>query len=94
MDVSMPKINENDPANLNPEQFKVVKMKSIPNVETGRLQDSISRLHQQIHTQEGLHNWDAPRRSLVDYGMKTIAIKKELDKRGEPSPVEGCRWCS
>lgn len=90
----MPKINDNDPANMNPTQFKVVKMKSIPNVDTGRLQDSIGRLHQQVHTVEGLRQWDAPRRSLIDYGMKTIAIKQELDKRGAPSPVEGCRWCS
>lgn len=88
------KVNENDPANLNPAQFKIVKTKSIPNVDTGRLQDSIARLHQQVHTPDGLHDWDSPRRSLVDYGLKTIAIRKELEQRGAPSPVEGCRWCS
>lgn len=90
----MSQVNENDPANLNPTQFKIVKSKSIPNVATERLQDSLGRLHQQVHTVEGLHSWDAPRRSLIDYGLKTMAIKKELDKRGAPSPVEGCRWCS
>jgi hypothetical protein len=90
----MSKINENDPANLNPTQFKVVKTKSIPNVDSARLTDSISRLHDQVHTVEGLRQWDLPRRSLIDYGMKTMAIKSELDKRGVPSPVEGCRWCS
>lgn len=90
----MSRVHENDPANLHPTQFKIVKSKSIPNVATDRLQDSLGRLHQQVHTTEGLHNWDAPRRSLIDYGLKTMAIKKELDNRGAPSPVEGCRWCS
>lgn len=87
-------VNENDPANLNPAQFKIVKTKSIPNVSTERLQDSIGRLHQQVHTPEGLHGWDLPRRSLVEYGMKTLAIREELRRRDAPSPVEGCRWCS
>lgn len=75
-------------------QFKVVKSKSIPNVDADRLRDSLSQVHQAIHTPEGLHKWDQPRRSLYDWGTKGLAIRAELASRGEPTGIEGCRWCS
>ena len=81
-------------ADVSPAQFRIVRTRSIPNVDSDRLKDSIRRVHDIVHTQEGLHGWDMPRRSLVDYGMKTIKINAELTKRGESTGVDGCRWCS
>ncbi len=80
--------------NLNPSQMRLVKTKSIPNVDDERLTDSLMRIHQSVHTAEGLHTWDKPRRGLYDLGMKALKIKKELDKRNVSSPVNDCKWCS
>ena len=79
---------------LQPAQMRIVRNRSIPNVDSDRLQDSLTRIHDMVHTREGLQKWDAPRRGLYDYGMKSIAINAELRKRGETPSVEGCRWCS
>jgi hypothetical protein len=69
-------------------------MRSIPNVDDERLQDSLVRIHTLVHTAEGLKVWDAPRRGLFDYGMKALAINAELRRRGVVPSVVGCRWCS
>lgn len=53
---------------------------------------SINHIHQNVHTPEGLHEWDMPRRSLLDWGMKGMAIRDELRKRGVDSGIT-CRWC-
>lgn len=78
-------------ANLG-QQFKPVRMKSIPNVDVGRLKDSLAQIHQKVHTQDGLRSWEEPRRGLYNYGMKALAIRKEIENRGERSDID-CRWC-
>lgn len=80
--------------NLSEGQFRIVKNKSIPNVDSDRLRGDLGRLHQRFHTTEGLHEHDGPRRDLIDNGIKGLKIKAELDKRGESSGIDGCRWCS
>jgi hypothetical protein len=77
---------------INDAQVKLVKNKSIPNVDDQRLLESLNHIHSTVHTTEGLHKWDMPRRSLYDWGMKGIAIRKELTKRGVDTGID-CRWC-
>lgn len=74
--------------------MRIVRTRSIPNVDVDRLQDSLSRVHEMVHTRDGLVAWDAPRRGLFDYGMKGLAIRDELVRRGVKPDVLGCRWCS
>jgi len=68
-----------------------VKVKSIPQVSTARLRRSLDFHHGSIHTQEGLSTFDAPRRSLVENGMRVRAITHELGLRGE-TPGD-CKHC-
>jgi hypothetical protein len=70
---------------------RIVKNRSIPNVDTARLHSDLAQLHEQLHTTEGLRSFDMPRRSLVDLGMKTGRIAAELRRRGESTPA--CRFC-
>jgi len=58
-------------------------MKSIPNVETERLLVDAERIHDLIHTSEGIHNHEDTRRAMINYGIKSIAIHKELAHRNE-----------
>ena len=74
--------------------MKVVRTKSIGNVEVDRLQDSLAQIHAMVHTPEGLHAWDRPRRQLYNYGVKALAIRNELVRRGQVPVVAGCQWCS
>lgn len=60
-----------------------VKNKSIPNVSTPRLKRAAEHLSKQIHTKEGLHSFDQPKRSLVHTGTKLMMIRHELRLRGE-----------
>jgi hypothetical protein len=71
---------------------RIVRTRSIPNVDVERLQGDLGRLHAMLHTPEGLHDWDMPRRSLFDNGMKARAIATELHRRGV-APT-GCRFCA
>ena len=71
---------------------RIVRNKSIPNVDSDRLRTDIGRIHQMVHTPEGLHAWDAPRRGLYDFGRKALMIRGELEARGEQSAID-CRWC-
>lgn len=60
-----------------------VKTRSIPNVPTERLHRAVEFAHGRIHTAEGLHSFDDPRRSLLETGMKIRATTHELRLRGE-----------
>jgi hypothetical protein len=77
---------------INEQQFRVVRTKSIQNVDSDRLRDSLSQVHSMVHTADGLHAWDQPRRGLIDNGKKAMLIRDELKKRGESSGID-CRWC-
>ena len=66
----------------------------IVNVDDDRLRDSLRQIHERCHTVVGLRAHDAPRRTLVDLGVKGLAIRAELARRNEPTDVDGCRWCS
>ena len=68
-----------------------LKMKSVPNVPTERLRRSLEFYHGSIHTEQGLHDFDQPRRSLIETGMKARSITHELKLRGE-NPGE-CKHC-
>jgi len=67
-----------DPADTNPR----VHMKSIPNVSTERLQRALEFGHGAYHTAEGLSEYDAPRRGLVEQGMRLKGVAHELKLRG------------
>lgn len=58
-------------------------------MDDDRLIDSMRQIHEIIHTVEGLHAFDAPRRTMVDMGIKSLKIHRELDKRGHR--VRCCR---
>lgn len=68
-----------------------VKVRSIPNVSTERLRRAVEFGHGQIHTAEGLHDLDGPRRSMIEQGMRLQALTHELTLRGE-APGD-CKHC-
>lgn len=72
--------------------MRVVRTRSIPNVDDERLISDRARLHQAFHTQEGLHSFDGPRREMVDNGRKGRAVTAELVRRGHPEP--SCMFCT
>lgn len=72
--------------------MRIVRTRSIPNVDDERLLTDLQRLHDEIHTPEGLHEFDEPRRSLVNKGMKVMAIRRELLSRNKASHIS-CRFC-
>lgn len=74
--------------------MRIVRTRSIPNVETDRLLTDASRLHDMLHTHAGLHAFDGPRRQLIDNGVKIAPIRAELAKRGVSHPEPRCRICS
>lgn len=71
---------------------RIVRTRSIPNVDDERLLGDLQRLHDMCHTPEGLHAFSGPRRELVNHGMKIIKIGRELDNRRINSNID-CRWC-
>ena len=68
-----------------------VRVRSIPQVPTERLNRSLQFHHGSIHTPEGLREFDGPRRSLIESGMRIRAITHELGLRGE-APGD-CKHC-
>lgn len=71
---------------------RIVKTRSIPNVDDQRLVDDLATLHHLIHTPEGLYEWDRGHgRHLVDVGLKVQKIAAELVRRGHEQPP--CRFC-
>lgn len=78
-------------ANPEPDAPATIKQKSIPNLPTERLERALAHIHQTIHTPEGLHAWDNPRRGLIEYGVKAKAIAHELRLRGmKPGDCKHC----
>ena len=61
-----------------------VKVKSIPQISTPRLERAVEFHHGALHTQEGLHANDSGRRSLIENGMRVRAMTHELRMRGVP----------
>lgn len=74
--------------------MKIVKTRSIPNVDDARLLDSLQQTHAMIHTADGLHQFDGTRRSLTDIGRRGLKIRAELRRRGVESTGIPCRWCA
>ena len=72
--------------------MRIVRNKSIPNVDTERLLGDLAIIHQRYHTPEGLHEFNGPRRELVDMGMKCLKIQRELTERKVNTNID-CRWC-
>lgn len=71
--------------------MRIVRTKSIPNVDDDRLITDRCRIHEMFHTLDGLRAHDGPRRDLVNNGMKARKISAELARRGHgPS---SCRFC-
>ena len=74
--------------------MKIVRTKSIPNVDSDRLRDSLTQTHAACHTVDGLAAHHGPRRELVDNGIRGLRIAAELVRRGEPTGIPSCRFCS
>jgi hypothetical protein len=72
--------------------MKPIKNKRIPTADSDYLRLHLELLHQQVHTPEGLRDFDQPRRSLVEHGMKLLRISLELYSR-EPGYQNPCRFC-
>lgn len=62
---------------------RIVRTKSIPNVDTARLIEDAGRLCAIYHG-AALVEYDGPRREMIDNGRKMVAIARELARRGEP----------
>ena len=73
--------------------MRIVRTKSIPNVDGDRLTTDIQTMHQAFHTVAGLHEFDGPRRSMIDNGRKIKAIAAEIKRRGIPNPTPDCTFC-
>lgn len=71
---------------------RIVRNKSVPNVDTERLLDSLTQIHDMVHTSHGLRAWDDTRRGLYNYGHKCLLIRAELSRRGVASGID-CQWC-
>lgn len=69
-----------------------LKTRSIPHVATARLHRRLAILHDMLHTADGLHAHDAPRRGLIDNGVKVVGIRHELAARGHVLDT-GCNFC-
>ena len=72
--------------------MRIVRSRSIPNVDDDRLVTDLGRLHQRLHTVEGLQAHDGPRRELIDNGRKGHKIHAELVRRG--LPASSCQFCN
>ena len=72
--------------------MRIVRTKSIPNVDSERLLGDLRRLHDSFHTPEGLRGHDGPRRELIDNGRKALAIRRELTGRQVDTNID-CRFC-
>lgn len=77
-----------DPLNA----MRIVRTRSIPNVDDERLLHDLARLHEAFHTPEGLARHDGSRRELFNNGIKGKKIAAELVRRGHVSPA--CRFCA
>lgn len=62
-------------------ETRIVRTRSIPNVDSERLQADLTRLCAMFHG-TGVLTHDGPRRDLVNNGRKMVAIATELDRRG------------
>lgn len=71
-------------ADLSDQGGTVRRSKAIPNSPTAHLQRAQFAAHMEIHTPEGIHAFDGPRRNLVERGVKLKLINHELGLRGEP----------
>ena len=71
--------------------MKIVKTKSIPNVDDDRLATDLARIHDAFHTPEGIRRHDGTRREMVNNGIKGKKIAAELARRGHDAP--SCRFC-
>lgn len=57
-----------------------LKLKSIPNVATERLQRHLDHINYTM-SPEGIHTFDAPRRTLIHMGMTRKVITHEIEMR-------------
>jgi hypothetical protein len=71
--------------------MRIVRTKSIPNVDDDRLIADLGRIHDAFHTTDGLREHDGPRRDLVNNGIKGKRIAAELQRRGHAAP--SCPFC-
>lgn len=71
--------------------MRIVRTRSIGNVDADRLVDSLAQLHRILHTPEGLRAWDDTRRALIEHGIKARRIRAELRARAVAVPE--CRHC-
>ena len=73
--------------------MRIVRTRFIPRAPTDRLLADLAHLHVMYHTPEGLHAFDAPRRALVDNGIKIGRIRDELRQRYIDIDID-CRFCN
>jgi hypothetical protein len=67
-----------------------MKLRSIPNVSTPRLERRLEHLHGMLHT-TGLPEFHDTKRSLVEQGVHARSVAHELVLRQKP-PGQ-CRYC-
>ena len=74
--------------------MKIVRTKSIRNVDDARLVDSLSQLCAMLHGAAAMRAFDGPRRSMIDNGIKIRPIMAALADRGQTNPNPDCPVCA
>lgn len=72
--------------------MRIVRTRSIPNVDSERLITDLKTLHHIFHTPEGIHGFDGNRREMFDNCRKAMAIRDELKTRSFSIDIT-CRFC-
>lgn len=73
--------------------MKIVKTKSIGNVDDDRIIDSITQICGTFHG-PAVAKFDGSRRDMINTCVKVKPIMAEIVKRGMPNPTPNCRICT
>lgn len=73
--------------------MRIVKTKSIPNVDDERIIDSARQICQRFHG-AGIATFDGSRREMIDNCRKIRPIMAECNRRNIPNPNPTCSICT
>lgn len=74
--------------------MRIVRTRSIPNVPDDRLITDMGRIHDMIHTIDGIRGHDGTRRSMIDLGRKGKKIAAAIRDRDIDHPHPDCTFCA
>jgi hypothetical protein len=74
--------------------MKIVRTRSIPNVDDDRIIDSARQICATIHGTAAIRAWSDSRRAMVNIGIKIAPIRDEMIRRGITNPNPACCICT